>query len=197
MFAMMIGFSFYCLVPLIIWILWKLYVRSVDRKLININDGSTMPGPQPSFLGLSELWVFIHGAIPGLIVKYRHYGPVIRVFVGPFPWVILTDYESYSIFFTNVKSFRRGKFADALENVCPGTLFVLDGYEWRQHRLAMNPFLSEEVLEKMLEEFLEITKLEYDEIETDKPFLLTTLTNSITARLLMKGLFKVGVNKKK
>jgi hypothetical protein len=66
-----------------------LYVNSVEKRFSNINGGKSLPGPVPSFLGLAELSVFAKGSFIALLEKYGHYGPLFRIFVGPFVWIVV------------------------------------------------------------------------------------------------------------
>lgn len=163
---------------------------------MSVNDGRSLPGPNPSFLGLVELIVYLKGSIVGLVKKYGHYGPVIRVYVGPFVWIIATDLQSYQNLLSKSKSFPRGKVQESGSILAPGALFVTEGVEWRRHRLAVSPFFAEEELEKYCSDILEIVKEEYDELENEKPFIVTELSSIMTSRILMKILFKVSINKK-
>jgi len=125
--------------------------------------------------------------------KYGHYGPIIRVYVGPFVWILMADLQSYQTVYMKSKSFQRGKMHQA---VLHGSILVTDGMEWRRHRLAMTPFFAEEEVERFSSDILNIAKEEYDELENDKSFLLKDFSREITARVLMKCLFNVSVNKK-
>jgi len=160
---------------------------------MSINNGRSIPGPYPSFLGLIELIVYMKGPMNGLLEKYGHYGPIIRVYVGPFVWILMADLQSYQTVYMKSKSFQRGKMHQA---VLHGSILVTDGMEWRRHRLAMTPFFAEEEVERFSSDILNIAKEEYDELENDKSFLLKDFSREITARVLMKCLFNVSVNKK-
>jgi len=163
---------------------------------MSINNGRSIPGPNPSFLGLKEFIIYAKGSITGLLEKYGHYGPVIRVYVGPFVWILLSDLQSYQTLFMKTKSFHRGKMHQAAGLIAPNALFTTEGTEWRRQRLAMNPYFAEEEMERYCSDILNIAKEEIDELENDKPFLMKDFIRVITARVLMKCLFNVSVNKK-
>jgi len=182
-------------IVVMIWVLWKLHVRTAERRFTSINNGRSLPGPNPSFLGLVELWVFLKGSYLGLLEKYGHYGPVIRVYVGPFVWVIPTCLNTVNHLFSK-KAFQRGLLSKAFGDITPNTIIISDGLEWRRHRTAISPFFSEEEVEKFSSNILEIAKEEFDDLDTDKSFELTLWTNMIVGRVFMKSLFNVSVNKK-
>jgi len=187
----MFGISSYILIPLIIWLLWQIYVRTVDKKYSHI------PGPKPSFLGLAELYVYLQGSFLGLSNKYGHYGPVIRVFIGPFVWIMIMDYPSYVSLYHNTRSFSKlGTVQRAAVHIVPGSLFITEGPEWRRHRTSMNPFFANEELGKYISAIFDIVREEHDALESDKPFALSVWSNAVTGRVIMKTLFDVNVNKK-
>jgi cytochrome P450 len=169
----------------------------VDRKLINVTNGTSMPGPVPYFLGLDGFWLYCKEGLYGLTAKNRRYGPVVRVFVGPFVWILVTDYDSLYTFYSKSKSFQRGVFNEALGYIItPGALFATEGNEWRRHRLVMNQFFSEEGFIPLCRDYLEIAKEEYDALEFDKPFKIHEWADYIYSRILVKSLFNISVNRK-
>jgi cytochrome P450 len=183
------------LVFVIIWFLWKLYVNYVERRFKSINNGKSIPGPDPSFLGLKEFLVYARGSIGGLLEKYGHYGPLIRVYVGPFVWILASDLQSYQALLSKGKAFQRGKMFQAINLITPGALFVTEGTEWRRHRLAMSPFFAEEEFDRFRPEIWRIVKEEFDEKEDGKSLKVKDFVRGITSRVLMKSLFNVSVNK--
>jgi len=171
-------------------VLWKLHVRKMDRALVSPTTGLPMPGPNPGFLGLSGLFALLTVGTKKIVADQSKFGPVARVFIGPYPVVFVSGFGAYQELLTKSKSFQRGVFYRAVESFAQGALFTVEGSVWKKHRLAMSPFFQAGRIKAFSNAMVSIVDEELNSVPRDKIFFLQDLTHSITSRVLIKMMFK-------
>jgi len=138
------------LVPTIAWTIFRGLVFYNGRKL------KTIRGPEPSFPDGNVLeMVFSNKPVVQIIFELiPQYGrdPVIRIWVGPIPFLFVTSGNAVQeIFLQKSDTFRKGYFFAKMKEVFGPGLFMVEGEEWNVHRKIISPAFRTDKLRPIVE----------------------------------------------
>nr|BAV93942.1 cytochrome P450 4GL1v2 [Chamberlinius hualienensis] len=148
--AVISDFVFWCVCIILLSIVWKYFQRR--RRWAAIID--KIPGPKgiPIF---GVTWKMLTSreniakASRALLEPYGKY-PVVRLWAGPFPVILLTKAESAKVLLSSNKHSDKAIFYRYLMNWIGDGLLTSTGHKWQQRRKLITPSFHFQILENFL-----------------------------------------------
>jgi cytochrome P450 len=142
-----------CIFILFLYILKKIWDYRNFRKIIN-----KIPGSEEKGWLRGNLVEFVNGRTETLDNFFKKYGSIFRIWIGPSPWIVVSDPEDVKQILTNKGDCYEMPLRINLELFIGNGLLRSRGEFWKRQRKLLNPLFSIPNLRILQPTMVEITR---------------------------------------